>query len=370
MIAAGIGPGGRASAGLVELPSDAIGSAAGASAAAGAHRRVEAPPEVARRIRLGMPHLDAGGLSENWLFRDAGDRHWEAIARRLGVATDEIRSETGERLYPTVVAVRARYDTPLAAVRENDLFEAIAEVVPCGRACAHGRVVAAVGPQRSRFALELLTTFAARAPAGGGLRMAMPEPRLARRWIPVGGEPPIATLARAARRGEALGDPFSGPAMALTGPPLAELDYEPSPYADYNGAGLLYFAVVRHHRRLGGAAAGAPAAARRQPAGAGAGRGPRLGADDLAGAPRRLLLRQPAAGRLADGGADRVRRGLPRRHHAHPPEPRRRAEPGQTPARPWRTSSRAGCSSATGAEPAHERTATSSPPPYRRWRRR
>ncbi len=199
------------------------------------------PPEAPRRIRLGMPHLDAGGLSENWLLRDAGDRHWEAIARGLGVSTDEIRSETGERLYPTVVAVRARYDVPLARVRENDLFEAAAEVVPCGRACAHGRVVAAIGGQPGRFVLELLTTFAARG-AGGALRTAMLEPRLARRWIPVGDEPMIATIARAARRGERIDDPFAGPVMAGGGPPLAALDYEPSPYADYNGAGLLYFA--------------------------------------------------------------------------------------------------------------------------------
>jgi probable biosynthetic protein (TIGR04098 family) len=198
-------------------------------------------PEIPRRIRLGMPHLDAGGLSENWLLRDAGDRHWQAIASRLGVATDEIRSESGERLYPTVVAVRARYDVPLSAVRENDLFEAAAEVVPCGRACAHGRVVTAIGSPhgRNRFAIELLTTFAAR--GGRGLRMATPEPRLARRWIPVGGEPAIAAQARAARRGEPVADPFTGPVMALTGPPLGALDYEPSPYADYNGAGLLYF---------------------------------------------------------------------------------------------------------------------------------
>lgn len=198
-------------------------------------------PEAPRRIRLGMPHLDAGGLSENWLFRDAGDRHWEAIARSLGLPTDEIRSESGERIYPTVVAVRARYDVPLARVRENDHFEAAAEVVPCGRACAHGRVVAAIGGQPGRFVLELLTTFAARG-AGGALRMAALEPRLARRWIPVGGERAIATLARAARRGEPLDDPFAGPPMAIHGAPLATLDYEPSPYADYNGAGLLYFA--------------------------------------------------------------------------------------------------------------------------------
>jgi probable biosynthetic protein (TIGR04098 family) len=199
------------------------------------------PPEAPRRIRLGMPHLDAGGLSENWLFRDAGDRHWEAIARGLGVATDEIRSETGERLYPTVVAVRARYDLPLASVRENDLFEAAAEVVPCGRACAHGRVVVAIGGHRGHFVLELLTTFAARG-AGGSLRMATLESGLAGHWIPVGGEPAIAAIARAARRGEPIADPFTGPVMAAGGPPLAALDYEPSPYADYNGAGLLYFA--------------------------------------------------------------------------------------------------------------------------------
>ena len=48
----------------------------------------------------------------------------------LGLPTDEIRSESGERIYPTVVAVRARYDVPLARVRENDHFEAAAEVVP------------------------------------------------------------------------------------------------------------------------------------------------------------------------------------------------------------------------------------------------
>jgi probable biosynthetic protein (TIGR04098 family) len=202
-------------------------------------------PEAPRRIRIGMPHLDAGGLSENWLLRDAGDRHWEAIGQRLGVPTDQIRSESGERLYPTVVAVRARYDAPLAAVHENDVFQASAEVVPCGRACAHGRVVATVGKAggaTTRVSLELLTTFAARASAGARLRMALPEPTLARRWVSVGDEPPIAALARAARRGGPLADAFAGPVMALADHPLGELTYEPSPYADYNGAGLLYFA--------------------------------------------------------------------------------------------------------------------------------
>jgi probable biosynthetic protein (TIGR04098 family) len=213
-----------------------------------------ATPEAPRRVRVGMPQLDVGGLSEGWLLREAGDRHWEAIGRRLDAATDQICSAAGERLYPTVVALRARYDAPLAAVRENQVIDFSVEVVPCGRACAHGRALARVevgkGPAAARagFSVELLTSFAART-AEGGLRTTVPAPHLARRWVPVGAEPGIAAIARAARRGERVADADThadssvGPAPEIGDLPLAEIDYEPSPYADYNGAGLLYFAA-------------------------------------------------------------------------------------------------------------------------------
>jgi probable biosynthetic protein (TIGR04098 family) len=187
-------------------------------------------------LRVGMPHLDAGGLSENWLLRHAGDLHWDAIGRRLQAASDEIRAQGGQRLYPTFVAVRARYELPLSAVRENDSLDTAIEVVPCGRACAHGRFLA--GVRGRRFDLELLSTFAQR-DAQGGLKMALPAARLAARWNPVENDPSIARLARAARRGEPLAnDPLRGRER----PPLGRVGYEPSPYADYNGAGLLYFA--------------------------------------------------------------------------------------------------------------------------------
>jgi probable biosynthetic protein (TIGR04098 family) len=185
-----------------------------------------------------MPHLDAGGLSENWLLRHAGDLHWEAISGRLNAASHEIASDEGQRLYPTFVAVRARYERPLAWVRENDHLEASIEVVPCGRACVHGRFAA--GVRGRRFELELLSTFAVR--SGEGLKMVLPAARLAAHWNAAEGEPPLARLARAARRGLPLLDDFCGPSLEPVGPPVAGLVYQPSPYADYNGAGLLYFA--------------------------------------------------------------------------------------------------------------------------------
>jgi len=242
--------------GLPDGQPDGIDVAIGGFAPAG--------PSASRRVRLGMPHLDVGGLAEGWLFRHAGDLHWEAIATRLGVATDEIRDDDRARIYPTVVALRARYDLPLCQVRENDVLAARVEIVPCGRACASGRVTATAGPARLSF--ELLTTFAMRAP-DGVMRTAAPAARLAARWTPVAPPARLAVAARAARRGEPVDDDFAGPALATDGPALGYVRHEPSPYADYNGAGLLYFAAYptiadtaerRLVRRLGLAPAGAP----------------------------------------------------------------------------------------------------------------
>ena len=199
-----------------------------------------AMPATPRRVRLGMPHLDVGGLAEGWLFREVGDLCWDAISRRLGVATCDIRDDDRARIYPTVVALRARYDAPLSDVRENDVFDARIEVTPCGRACAHGRVAASAGP--ARLAIELVTTFAARQP-DGTMRTALPAARLATRWRPVAPLSRLALLARAARRGEPIEDAFAGPALEPAGSPLGQVSHEPSPYADYNGAGLLYFAA-------------------------------------------------------------------------------------------------------------------------------
>jgi len=197
-------------------------------------------PPAPRRLRIGMPQLDASGLSEGWLLRHAGDLHWEAITRRLGVASDDIRGDGDQRLYPTVVALRARYEPSLAAVRENDVFASNVEVTPCGGACALGYVTAHVGG--ARVSLELLTTFACREPSGA-MKMALPAARLAARWAPVGVVPALAQLARAARRDQPLDDGFAGPSLTPATPPLGRVTREPSPYADYNGARLLYFAA-------------------------------------------------------------------------------------------------------------------------------
>src|SRR6267154_1272196 len=81
---------------------------------AGSPHRAAGVPDVSK-LCVGMPHMNAGGLSENWLFRHAGDQLWQAIGARWGGTTDDLRSESGARLYPTFLAVRATHLAPLSA---------------------------------------------------------------------------------------------------------------------------------------------------------------------------------------------------------------------------------------------------------------
>jgi probable biosynthetic protein (TIGR04098 family) len=193
-------------------------------------------------LRIGMPHMNAGGLSESWLFRHAGDRHWQAIGARWGLSTDELRSQSGARLYPTFLAVRATYGAPLSTVRENDDAVTHAALSWMARGYAHGSVTVTIGDARLR--LEMLTMLAERT-SSGRLRAAQAASHFARldsSSLTDDGVPGLVTLARAARNGERHDDPFAGAALGRTRDSIASEPYEPSPYSDFNGARLLYFA--------------------------------------------------------------------------------------------------------------------------------
>lgn len=189
-------------------------------------------------LRVGMPHLDAGGLSEGWLFRHAGDRLWQALGTRWGTSTSDFRSESGARLYPTFLAVRATYRLPLSTVGEDDSLTSHVALSWAGRGYCHGFVTLDGAHNRMRF--EMLTMLAARS-AGGELRAAQPSARLAAEQIS-DQAPALLGLARAARRGARHDDAFSGEAPARPLATLGSVRYEPSPYSDFNGARLLYFA--------------------------------------------------------------------------------------------------------------------------------
>ena len=194
-------------------------------------------------ITLGMPHMDAGGLSENWLFRFCGDQHWQALCRSLNTVSSALVDNDGARLYPTFVAIRARYSQPLSAAGENESFSAQTELNHFGRPFFHSGVTFR-SAERS-YHLEMLTSFVRREGEGrNALLKTTPADRFAYASKPLAASPEILGLGRAIRRNEIAAHVVDGHAIPLNRSDLVhEVPYTPSPYVDYNGAGLLYFAA-------------------------------------------------------------------------------------------------------------------------------
>lgn len=90
-----------------------------AKRAKGASVRKGEPVRERGPVCLGMPHLGLSGLSENWLLRECGDRHWHAVCKTVGVPSHQLCNRAGHRLYSSFIATEISGD-PLGAFREND----------------------------------------------------------------------------------------------------------------------------------------------------------------------------------------------------------------------------------------------------------
>jgi probable biosynthetic protein (TIGR04098 family) len=193
-----------------------------------------------------LPQTDATGLSENWLFKHCGEMHWDYLCAAMGVSgvnSQEMRDDAGRRLYPTFVAIKGRYATPLSMVQMDQRFQTAVELTHFGRVFFHSTI--AFGNEETRFELEMLTTFVARNKNGlNDLHQSLPSANLVYNSRPLNSPPPLLKLSQALRHGEVMEYDFLGHHFALSEDALGlQMSFEPSPYIDYNGAGLLYFAA-------------------------------------------------------------------------------------------------------------------------------
>lgn len=193
-----------------------------------------------------LPQTDATGLSENWLFKHCGEMHWDHLCAAIGVSgvnSKEMRDDAGHRLYPTFVAIKGRYATPLCRVRMDQHFQTTVKLQHFGRAFFHSTI--AFRNEEARFDLEMLTTFVARYKNGfNDLHQSLPSVNLVYNSVPLSSPPPLLKLSQTLRHAEITDYDFAGYHFSSSENDLdLKISCEPSPYTDYNGAGLLYFAA-------------------------------------------------------------------------------------------------------------------------------
>ncbi|GAA1564476.1 beta-ketoacyl synthase N-terminal-like domain-containing protein [Streptomyces globosus] len=188
---------------------------------------------LSRRIVLGLPALSVGGLSENWLLREAGDLHWSLIGEHFGLPVAELADADGERLLPAFTRARLAAADSLRFFTEHDEGELAGTLVRLDEH-AFASDIRFATPTTS-VDVRLLTSFVRR---GAGNWLVPGTPRHA-------GRGPVADASAAHR---AFRSEFRDHARLEDGGAtgLFTDTYELNPFADVNAAGLLYFASYPH----------------------------------------------------------------------------------------------------------------------------
>ncbi len=209
-------------------------------------RRASAPPPPARgvsplapAVTVGMPHLSLGGLSESWLLKECGHRHWFLLAGAAGVALPDFRDADGAPVYAAFCGVSLR-EALLDVVAENDTLTFASSLAHVSRTQFCSRHVARLG-ELVVAEVELVSVFVKRLEPGRSRSAARVRPEGLPPFVPGEGSR-TAGLAAALRSGRwdaHLGFPRDA------AQDLGTLTLNPCPSQDFNGAHFLYFAAFQ-----------------------------------------------------------------------------------------------------------------------------
>jgi len=86
-----------------------------------------------RLIKIGMPQMAGGCLSENWLLKELGGFHWDYLCNSLRCKSHELADKEGRRLYATFVRVRLNLEGTIGDFYENDALHLSIEMSRFGR---------------------------------------------------------------------------------------------------------------------------------------------------------------------------------------------------------------------------------------------
>lgn len=192
-------------------------------------------------LLLGMPQLCLAGLSEVWLLKELGHRHWMGLAQLAGRAVPDFRATDGAPVYAAFRALSVE-QADFAVLGENDRLTIRTTLCRLTHTqCASRHELTCQG--RPVGTVNLVSTFVRRAPAGGNHTVA----RVALEAFPE----LISPLMAPGRAGESLAaraatfrSTGAAPEPRFAAAGLVEggcVTFDPCPAQDFNGAGFLYF---------------------------------------------------------------------------------------------------------------------------------
>ncbi len=197
------------------------------------------PVITAREHEINMPQMANSALSENWLFKELGDIHWELLCKGLNTKSGEIKDEEGKRLYATFTRIQIS-DSPLFNFKENDYLMFEGQQKRFGLSTYISEISFQKQNQRSRA--TLMTSFSTRDSIDNS-KLFKSQPVSAKNQIPeYPSTPGILNDYRLLRKNLLESFKLNGEEFDLSATHITEIKYNINPFYEINGVGLLYFA--------------------------------------------------------------------------------------------------------------------------------
>jgi probable biosynthetic protein (TIGR04099 family) len=188
-------------------------------------------------VVLGMPHLCLSALSETWLLKECGHRHWYLLAQAAGFDRPNFRDAGGEPIYAAFLSVSLR-DAALDLAQEHDELVFSSRLTRLSRTQLMSIHRVAVG-SRIIGTVAMTSTFVQRSQQGNNHSIARVE---------VPGLPPVGRDPNAAAYAAEVAELRSNLWLSHLGLARREATVmhrfliDPCPGQDFNGADFLYFA--------------------------------------------------------------------------------------------------------------------------------
>lgn len=197
-------------------------------------------PEISiqkNQYLAGMPQLAYAGLSENWLLKECGHRHWMGLADLSGKQQPDFHDENGYKSYAAFTAVRIS-SANLNSVKENQQLTIASQVSRAGQA-RHFSMHDVKSQDGSIANIQMLSTFVFRREVGNNQSVTRASFANLSQTEPTIEASTLMQQCKKIRTDDWLEHMGLSRASKAT---IKEIEFLPCPNHDFNGANFLYFA--------------------------------------------------------------------------------------------------------------------------------
>ena len=191
---------------------------------------------------VNMPQMALTGLSESWLMKEIGDCHWGMLCEDLGLKSNEIFDEEGNRLYATFVRIKVEGNCSMKDFKENDQLDISGTIQRLGSSLYFSEID--ISSHEKVIKCSLATTFSTRDSEEDNNKMT--------KGVPSGGNTGIIKVSKMPdhildivklKKSTIHNISVSDHTFDIMDDVIHETMYKINPYTDINGVGLLYFAA-------------------------------------------------------------------------------------------------------------------------------